>query len=176
MPRWRPEIGGRVCAIFVLTLMFASCGSKVSNVESKVFVRTMIPHHEQGIELIEIGQIRSDDVRLRKLIFEMGSYHHADLGVLVGMTNENEERVVDFPGDVGREVLGQLSRLEGGDFDKAWLAAMIHHHEGALLIADRLFHARNADPELLEFARSVVVTQTAEIAAMKELLLELEEP
>lgn len=170
---WRPEVIRRLSACLVLGLMFVSCGSEESSVESERFVRSMTLHHEQGVELIGIGQVRSDDVRLRKMIFEMGSYHHADLGVLAGLSDGFGPAGSSFPGDVGREVLDELSRLEGRDFDTAWLDAMIHHHEGALVIAGRLLGSRVTDSGLLEFGRHVVTVQTAEIADMKDLLLEL---
>lgn len=105
--------------------------------------------------------------------FGMGSYHHADLSVLAGMADGVGPAGSSFPGDVGREVLDELSRLEGREFDTAWLAAMIRHHEGALVIAGRLLESHVTDSELLDFARNVVTVQEAEIADMKALLLKL---
>jgi len=56
---------------------------------------------------------------------------------------------------------------EAKPFDKAFIDAMIPHHEGAIAMAKKLL-AGGATPQLRTLAENVIRTQTAEIAQMRE--------
>lgn len=59
-----------------------------------------------------------------------------------------------------------LKDKQGDDFDKAYIDAMIEHHEGAVDMAE--LAERNAKhEEIKELSRNIITTQQAEIAEMQ---------
>lgn len=60
-----------------------------------------------------------------------------------------------------------LENKEGDDFDRAFLADMIVHHEGAVAMA-RLAQERAKHGEIKELSGDIISAQEIEIAAMKE--------
>jgi uncharacterized protein (DUF305 family) len=70
-----------------------------------------------------------------------------------------------------------LNRLTGVAYEMAWLEAMIDHHDDALHMAERLLTRSTPDAplhaELTALAEAIIVAQTAEIAHMEQMLLEL---
>lgn len=66
-----------------------------------------------------------------------------------------------------------FNRLEGLDYDLAWLESMIDHHDDALHMAERLLKRGVVHDELSLFAQAIIDAQTAEIAAMETLINQL---
>lgn len=65
------------------------------------------------------------------------------------------------------EMMSGLEGKKGDDFDQAFLAEMILHHEGAVDMAEAaLISAKH--PEIKDMARAIIMAQTAEIAQMKQ--------
>lgn len=154
-------------ALVVLAVCLVACGPAGVTDADRQFVSLMIPHHQQGIELIEIGRTRSDDVRLRRLIFEMGSYHHSDMHDLEDLAAQWSVRSLGrFPGDVGDDTMRSLGTMEGSDFDAAWLDAMIAHHEGALVISREALESGSASTNIADIARKTISVQSSEIVEM----------
>lgn len=60
----------------------------------------------------------------------------------------------------------QFSRLRGQNYDRAFLAGMIAHHQGATDMAS-LALAQAGHSQIKELARSIISTQSREIASMK---------
>lgn len=132
----------------------------------KRFVGEMIPHHNVGVELLQIGQLRSNDVRVRRMIFEMGDYHHHDLHALEMYAQDwDVVESKEFDGNISNEELSHLRNLKGNEHDLLWLDLMIRHHEGALVIARRILDAGGND-SLQSMARGVIVVQADEIVEM----------
>lgn len=69
-------------------------------------------------------------------------------------------------------MMAGLSRLEGQDYDIAWMEAMIDHHDDALNMAERLLE-RGQHEELLALARQIIDDQTAEIETLEAMIEEL---
>jgi uncharacterized protein (DUF305 family) len=69
-----------------------------------------------------------------------------------------------------------FNRLEGVEYEIAWLESMIDHHDDALHMAERLL-LRVPDgvghAELSELAQQIIADQTAEIDLMEQLIAEL---
>jgi uncharacterized protein (DUF305 family) len=55
----------------------------------------------------------------------------------------------------------------GADFDRAFIDAMVPHHDGAIAMAQAAKKARLAQPELVKIADDILKTQRAEIDKMK---------
>ena len=54
--------------------------------------------------------------------------------------------------------------------DRAFLSAMIVHHEDAVAMAQKTLQAKPKDPDVASWCQAVIATQTSEIILMKKLL------
>jgi len=86
-----------------------------------------------------------------------------------GMTMETTP-YTDPPMMMG--MMAGLSRLEGVEYEIAWLESMIDHHDDALHMSERIL-LRAEHPELLTLAELIISAQTAEIELMEALIIEL---
>lgn len=69
-------------------------------------------------------------------------------------------------------MMAGFNRLEGIDYEIAWLESMIDHHDDALHMSERIL-ARAVHPELTELAENIIKTQSAEIEYMETLIVEM---
>ena len=64
------------------------------------------------------------------------------------------------------KMMAAMAARPSGDVDKAFVATMVPHHQGAIEMAQaELRHGRNE--QLRRIAQEIIVDQTQEIAAMK---------
>jgi uncharacterized protein (DUF305 family) len=160
-----------VIVIVSLAVVLVSCGEVEPNAADHRFVGEMIPHHHLGMELIDQATRRVDDTRLRRLVFEMSSYHVSELDQLHEWEKEWAVKpAVDFPGDISESELADLFALSGRDYDLRWLELMIDHHEGALDIAERQMR-EGSDGAAIDMATSVSRVQTDDLSRMRDLLV-----
>ena len=77
-----------------------------------------------------------------------------------------------MPGMLTSEQLAVLAKTTGDEFDKLFLADMIRHHEGALVMVKSLLSTTGSgqEAEVFRFASEVDSDQRAEIARMNALL------
>ena len=75
---------------------------------------------------------------------------------------------MDMNGMISDKQMQELSALKGAKFDKAFLNAMIEHHQGALEMVELLKSTKNAEAKKL--AKEIIRVQKAEISSMKKLL------
>jgi uncharacterized protein (DUF305 family) len=133
----------------------------------------MVPHHELGIRMLNSAARRADDVRLRRLVFEMSSYHDHELHELRTYFDDWDLiEVLDFPGRIGSERVDALDESSGIEHDVNWLWAMIEHHEGAMIIAQRQVDG-GSRPSLRALAEKAIVVQGRELVDMHLLIGEL---
>lgn len=159
--------------VIIGTVSIAACGhahgdSTNDTTTVDTFLAGMVPHHRLGIEMLEHAVPRVDDVRVRRLVFEMSGYHGDELHQLEGHLSHGAEATT-FPGWIAPHRLAALDDRTGSDYDVGWLLLMIEHHEGALELAtDEL--TRESDPARHDLARRIVRTQGSEIDEMKTLV------
>lgn len=69
-------------------------------------------------------------------------------------------------------MMAGLSRLEGVEYEIAWLEAMIDHHDDALHMSERILrYAEHED--IITLAEAIISAQTSEIEYMESLIVEL---
>lgn len=119
--------------------------------------------------LIDEATRDSDGVELRRMVFEMGTYHHDELERLSEWARDwGVVEAHTFPGDLPSADLGKLAGLRGPAHDTWWLHLMLEHHRGALVIArDALASA--TDDDVTSMARAVISVQEEQIASMERL-------
>jgi uncharacterized protein (DUF305 family) len=77
-----------------------------------------------------------------------------------------------MPGMLTEAELTALAEARGAAFDRLFLTSMIRHHEGAVVMVDRLFATDGAaqDETVFKFASDVQVDQRTEVARMRLML------
>ena len=72
--------------------------------------------------------------------------------------------------DMGSMMDGMMAGLNGKtgeEFEKAFLAEMIIHHEGAVVMAEAVLK-NSKRPELIKLANDIITAQKGEITMMKQ--------
>ena len=103
-----------------------------------------------------------------------GAGHSQGAGATPGMdvSNMSHRAMGLMPGMLSPEQMEALGKAKGAEFDHLFLAGMIQHHNGALIMVKDLFDAAGAgqDAELFNFATDVDTGQRAEIRIMQGML------
>ncbi|WP_238008529.1 DUF305 domain-containing protein [Dactylosporangium sp. AC04546] len=160
------------------------------------FVRMMIPHHEQAVEMAALAGTKATDPDVRQLAAKIGTEQKAEIATMQGWlaawgqpttmpscpgmhcpsgmphgmmpSGMTPSGMPTMPGMMSGADMAKLKAASGADFDKLFLQMMIAHHQGAVMMAQaELAHGTNPDAKAL--AGRIVKTQQAEIVAMRQM-------
>ncbi|RLP96527.1 DUF305 domain-containing protein [Micromonospora sp. CV4] len=141
-----------------------------------MFVRMMIPHHAQALEMAELAPDRATDADIRALADRIRASQGPEMGFMRGwlqtrgLTAELQGHDHSaMRGMQSPEKMRQLAAARGADFDQLFVQMMTEHHQGAIALATDLLTV-GSDLTLSEFANSVATEQTVEIDRMREVL------
>ena len=153
------------------------------------FMQGMIMHHGQAVEMcalipshthspaiLDIGQrislSQSDEMRFMQ--HWLTDRNQPTSMAMPGMPDMmmDGSPMPSMPGMLTPAQMTALRNAHGPAFDHLFLAGMIQHHGGALVMVKDLFNAPSAgqDADLFNFATDVDNTQRAEIRIMQTLL------
>ncbi|MFI9639731.1 DUF305 domain-containing protein [Micromonospora sp. NPDC051925] len=140
------------------------------------FVRMMIPHHQQALQMAALAPDRAASTQVKAIAARIRGAQGPEIGLLRGWFDTRglaaEEPGHDHGGMRGMqspEAIGQLTAARGVAFDRLFVQMMTAHHEGAVTMATELLSA-GVDPQLNEFANAVATEQTVEITRLRELV------
>ncbi|WBB52687.1 DUF305 domain-containing protein [Verrucosispora sp. WMMD573] len=140
------------------------------------FVRMMIPHHEQALEMADLATDRSAEPQVRALADRIRASQGPEIGVLrAWLTARGLSAGVDghdhatMRGMQSAEAMRRLSAARGAEFDSLFVRMMTEHHEGAVVMATDVLKV-GVDLTVEQFATSVASEQAVEIARMRDLL------
>lgn len=152
----------------------------------KAFVRQMIPHHQMAVDMAELAEKRGEHEEVKQLATDIISAQSKEIAELEAIAKELDVTPAKPMGDSGsmehgdmaadakalglsmNEMgmsmnMGSLERAE--PFDKAFIAEMTPHHEGAIAMANaQLAGGKNAD--LKKIATAIIAAQEKEISEM----------
>jgi uncharacterized protein (DUF305 family) len=180
--RWRAALAA--ASALVLGAGVGACGedqsSRASDQNQRVFLEAMVPHHQSAVKMArvarrraehpevaelakaivsaqmkEIGQMR----RLHRRLFGEPLLENADAHAQLGLSPEAAGMMH------GDDAVATLRRKE--PFDRAFIDAMIPHHQGAIRMA-RTILAQGGDTEIVRLAATVVRAQAQEIREMNQ--------
>jgi uncharacterized protein (DUF305 family) len=154
------------------------------------FMRGMIMHHAQAVEMTALIEARTVNKELRLLgarishtqaeeigfmkrwLEARGQVAEADMGDMSGMSMSGSANDTLMPGMLTAAQMKALKFAKGKEFDRLFLAGMIQHHKGALEMVRDLFNTAGAgqDAEIFNFATDVDSGQRAEIRIMETML------
>lgn len=166
-------------AVLTLALsLVAMRGATPNDASAQVrFVREMIQHHSQAIDMAIRIRDRSADPDLRTVALDMTLAQQDQVGQMRGWMTQwgvpwaGQAMTAEHARQMGMATSGDvesLSTLPVKDAEVKFLRLMIRHHEGALAMAKPMLN--DTRPEIRSLARNIQTTQSSEIALMKTFL------
>lgn len=121
----------------------------------------------------EMASERAVNDRVRDYGEEMVQAHRRANQELQRLAEKNGVELAKRPDEAGERLTEHLARLEGEDFDREYIGAMVANHASALEMFEE--RARTAsDPELREWARRMVPVLEHHLEEARSLQRELE--
>ena len=152
------------------------------------FMRGMIPHHGQALDMTALVPTRATTNGFRSMALRMQISQRDEIRLMERWLTEREEVIPPpnahrmmmagdmalMPGMLSAGQMEQLTSATGQEFERLFLEFMIMHHEGALTMVQTLFNSSGAGQESLifKFATDVDADQTIEIMRMRRMLEE----
>ncbi|THF66043.1 DUF305 domain-containing protein [Deinococcus sp. Arct2-2] len=187
MTRRRPSISPAVLAASALAvaallaafLLLAPRLAKPSEASTETrFVREMIQHHAQAVDMATRIRDRSTDRTLRSLALDIQLSQQEQIGQMrgwltlwglpwggAGMSSEHAAMM----GMATPTEVNSLDESTPAQAEREFLQLMIRHHQGAVAMVKPVLTER-VRPEVLALARQIASTQAAEIRLMTALL------
>src|SRR5580700_3405703 len=152
------------------------------------FMQGMIMHHQQAVEMTalipshtgnkdlqslgaRISSSQTDEIKfMQRWLALRGESLTMPLPDMPGMDMSHAMPLM--PGMLSPQQMDALRNAKGAEFDRLFLAGMIQHHNGALIMVKDLFDTAGAgqDADIFNFATDADNTQRAEIKIMQNML------
>ncbi len=161
-------------------LSVAGCGDNSSdtgagaagNAVDRAFVADMVPHHQSAVAMATIAQERGESAFVKQLADDIVRSQNEEIDVMRGEDQKLAEA------GIKKRSLGVAEHMMGMDadvaslktakpFDKAFIAEMLPHHEGAVTMAKAEL-SKGKSTKLKLVAQDIITAQEREIAAMRK--------
>ena len=193
----------RALAVLFVTaaMVLSGCGAEKDsdaadtppfNQADVTFVRGMIPHHRQAIQMAQLAQSRAADLQVKQLAQRIEAAQGPEIATMLGWLRAWNRPLgagiggsggMDHGGSGGMDHGGsdgmsgmmgardmqELRSAKGAAFDEAFLTMMIEHHKGAIDMASTQ-EQQGRNREALALAEQIQQDQAAEIEHMVGLL------
>jgi uncharacterized protein (DUF305 family) len=139
-----------------------------------MFAQSMIPHHEQAVELSKIALKNSTNAKVKKLATNIITGQAKEISQMkFWLTANKASTQMDhdmgaMDGMLSAREIGKLKTLSGVAFDRAFLKGMIAHHKGALEMLGLLEGTKNSEAKALSLG--IRKAQSGEISKITLLL------
>ena len=150
------------------------------------FMQGMIMHHSQAVEMTAMIPSRTENKDVQSLGAKISSSQmdeinfmkrwlvarHEPVSMAMPDMDASGQSMAPMPGMLTAAQMAALRRAKDAEFDRLFLAGMIQHHNGALIMVKDLFDTPGAgqDADLFNFATDADNTQRAEIRIMQDML------
>jgi uncharacterized protein (DUF305 family) len=189
LPTRSVPVRGLAGALAVAVWAAAGCvpggaGSAPSAPFDQVFIDMMVPHHEGAVEMARIAQERGEHAEIEQLADTIIRAQNEEIGRMkqwrkawfgsdetppmsrmpmvpgAAMRGHGSGGTMDMAADV------EKLRTAAPPFDRAFIDAMIPHHESAIDAA-RAAETRAQRQEIKELAKAIIADQQREIEQMR---------
>ncbi len=173
-------------AILLASFALASASARAQDPAAAdvLFMREMIPHHRQALEMTALVEERTHRRDLRMLAGRIEVSQTDEIAWMErwlehsGAPAPAEEHAHHaghhelMPGMLTPQEMATLAAATGPAFDRLFLEGMIRHHEGALAMVERLLATPGAAQatEVYQIATDIDADQRADISRMRALL------
>ncbi len=135
------------------------------------FVDAMVPHHEGAVEMALVALENAEHEEVRTLAQDIVSAQRAEIDLFGEIREElGGEAMMEMSEE---EMEGMMGNMDAGElanqrpFDRAFIDAMIPHHESAIAMAEVALE-ESEDPEIREIAQDIVDAQEREISQLRQ--------
>lgn len=143
------------------------------------FVRDMIVHHGQAVEMADLAPTRAQRSDVKGLADRIADVQRPEIDMLNRWLEQHGKAKVDpaghgaahagMPGMATDDQMQALREARGAAFDTLFLKLMVTHHEGALTMVEDV-RRQGVNVRVQEIADDVAVTQADEIHRMRRML------
>ena len=138
----------------------------------EAFIDAMVPHHQGAVDMARVALKNADHEEIEELARNIVSSQEAEIGKLKSIKKE-EFGTSKVPMHMSSEQMRAMGMMtspqelaRSDPFDKAFIDAMIPHHQSAIEMANvALKESKN--PQIRELAQDIVSAQEREIKEMK---------
>ena len=147
--------------------------SNSGNATDAAFIADMTAHHDGAIDMARIAQKRAEHPEIRELAGDIVAAQKGEISVMKtigrdmhGMSGHGDGHMGMSEHDMGMDM--DPAELEKAKpFDRAFIDAMVPHHQGAVAMAKQLLKS-GEQPALRTMANDIIDAQTKEIAQMRK--------
>src|SRR5215203_5310139 len=137
----------------------------------KAFVDAMVPHHQVAIEMAQVALKHAEHEEIKELSRNIVSTQQAEIEELKSIKQE-EFGTSNVPMEMSQEQMRSMGMMMDPQelanrepFDKAFIDAMIPHHQSAIEMAQVALE-KSKNPNIKELAEDIVSAQQQEIEQM----------
>jgi uncharacterized protein (DUF305 family) len=136
----------------------------------KAFIDAMVPHHEGAVDMAKVALQNAQHEQIKRLARDIVGAQEAEIKKL-GEIREREFGSAESPSgmsDMDMQMMGMTDPqklAKQRPFDRAFIDAMIPHHESAIAMANVALE-ESENGEIRNIARDIVSAQKREIAQM----------
>lgn len=169
----------------------ATTTARQANPADVEFMSGMIHHHAQALVMAELASTHSASNAIRTLSERITVSQNDEIALMELWLRDHGQPVPErmttaammtpggahdhrgmMPGMITPEQMAQLGAASGAEFDRLYLTYMIQHHEGALLMVEKLFATEGGgvDDFIYKVASDTFADQGSEIDRMQAML------
>jgi len=137
----------------------------------RAFIDAMVPHHRGAVEMAEVALENAEHREIRSLAEDVVTAQEAEIEDLRAI-KQQEYGTSEIPSGMDQQQMDAMGMADPKElaerrpFDKAFIDAMIPHHESAIAMANAALEESD-NPEIRGIARAIVEAQEEEIARME---------
>jgi uncharacterized protein (DUF305 family) len=158
----------------------ASVNEKAINLDDATWLAMMLAHHQQAVDLSDLPLEQTNNQEIKDLATQIRGAQYPEMEYMNGLLYEAgylepidvQDHLTHMQGMLSSTEFDDLAQLRGAEFDQAFLAAMISHHEGAIDMCTTML-ATGTSMTVKELAQKIIDAQTVEISQMKVMLADL---
>lgn len=171
--------GGNTASSTTAAAGAATASSKFNDADV-TFAQSMIPHHEQAVEMADIAldpKLKAS-ASVKDLATRIKAAQGPEIATMTTwLKGWGKPTTMDSAGHNMSAMDGMMNAADmkalgaatGPSFDTAFYEMMIRHHEGAITMANKV-QKDGVNPDVKALAGLVISAQTAEISEMKKAL------
>ena len=137
------------------------------------FIDAMVPHHQGAIEMARVALENAEHEVIKELSRNIISSQQAEIVELKAIKKE-EFGTSNVPMEMSQEQMRSMGMMMDPQvlanrepFDKAFIDAMVPHHQGAIEMA-QVASEKSENLRIKELAGNIIVAQKQEIEQMKQ--------
>lgn len=162
-----------VAVVTLAALVAAACGGSDESAQDE-FLRGMVPHHEDAVAMADIALQRAERPEIRQVAQSIKQDQQREIEQMKQLLGDKAAKP-SSSGMSGMNMDGmqmssaeEIEKLKTAEpFDRAFIDAMIPHHEAAIQMA-RDVQGKAKDQEVKDLAAAIITAQEREIAQMRE--------